>query len=186
MYPNRPAALEYLAQQHAAIEEYLRELELSAQQLQTSVESEVERSQHFLDRLQEIGSLHFMDEEGSLFPRLRPKLTHDAEAHLEVLEEQHREAWHALDMLRGWLTDLRTVPQGLQLSVLGEYLRTLDSFIDGTRHHMDVEQSSFYRLAARLLTPLEWAEVEAEIGRRNTHCGCEPILTRVSAAVACP
>jgi iron-sulfur cluster repair protein YtfE (RIC family) len=185
MYPNKPAALEYLAQQHAAIEEYLRELEGSAQQLQTSVDSEVERSLHCLDRLQEITLLHFMDEEESLFPRLRPKLTRDAEAHLDVLEEQHRESWHALDMLRGWLTDLRTAPEGLQRSMISEYLRTLDTFIDGSRHHMDVEQSSFYRVAARLLSPPEWAEVEAQISRRNTHYGCEPVVTRLSAAVGC-
>lgn len=125
--------------------------------------------------------LHMLDEEESLFPRLRSLGTPEAEAALEAvaaLEADHREAELAhteIDALgRRWLEE-GVLPKGAADRLIEKIVSLRETY----RRHIDVEDNRIFPLAGRLLANDVLETVGREMaGRRGLDFDRLPAASR--------
>jgi hemerythrin-like domain-containing protein len=123
---------------------------------------------YYLDAFSE--KLHNPKESTYLFARLRSR-THDADALIERLEQEHaqsarigRELEHALARLEAGVSD------GLRL--FGE---AADKLLAEAWQHMATEEKELLPLALRYLTAEDWAEIADAFGENgDPRFGTEP------------
>jgi hemerythrin-like domain-containing protein len=112
------------------------------------------------------GALHTMDEEVSLFPRLRPRLTGDELAHLDRLGQQHREMESVFSELKDVVEEIAASPQ--QAIPLETRYRELVARLNGLyRPHIQFEDDVLMQLARRILGQGELAKISEEMRTRR-------------------
>lgn len=113
------------------------------------------------------GPLHNADEECSLFPRLRGRVSATVTATIARLEAEHREA-EGLQRRIGQLFQHWIAEFGLDRSEeqeLGEATERLESFYD---EHIRIEEATVFAAAETILNREEQAEIGREFsGRRR-------------------
>lgn len=158
---------------HRRIEQRLATLVKAAGHLEGDREGAMEaiaKSIHFLDTN---GVMHTEDEEESLFPRLRPKLSAEELEFVAALEAQHEEAEAVFGELKAAVAAL----DGSEAAAAGyeECARRLQALYLA---HIHDEDTKLTPLARRSLTDAETAEMTGEMrGRRGlvrTDSGCVP------------
>jgi hemerythrin-like domain-containing protein len=117
--------------------------------------------------LESNGALHTMDEEASLFPRLRPRLTGEQAAHLDRLEEQHLEVELVLSELKGVVAELAATSQPAA-PVESRYRELVARLAALYRPHIQFEDEVLMRLASRVLTASDLQDISGEMRVRRT------------------
>ena len=153
--------IEHLMACHRRIEQRLDTLVNAADYVKEELPAAVaaiERSFHFLDTS---GVLHTKDEESSLFPRLRPRLSPAELEFVDSLEQQHREADSIYEELRQLAAGL-SPDTALRYRACAEKLRAL------YLAHIRSEDEILTELARRALDPSEIEQIAAEMRTRRT------------------
>lgn len=158
--------IEHLMACHRRIEQRLDTLVNAAFHVENDRPAALEaiaKSLHFLDTS---GVLHTEDEESSLFPRLRPKLSVAEIAFIDSLESQHDEAEALCARLKQLASDLT---QAIEPSpLLGRYRDCAERLRDLYRKHIRVEDELLTALAKRSLEEGELMEISREMRERRT------------------
>lgn len=120
-----------------------------------------------LTYFREAAPLHTLDEEDSLFPRLRQ--TRSGQRVLlcvERLEDEHQKAdlWHTEveELGMQWLQEGSLLSE--QRARLNRRLEQLHDLYD---HHIKVEDEKLFPLAAKVLTPEQLVEIGQEMKQRR-------------------
>jgi hemerythrin-like domain-containing protein len=154
--------VEHLMACHRRIEQRLDTLVISADHMgddRGAAMAAIRRSFEFLDTS---GVLHTEDEETSVFPRLRPKLSDAEIAFIDSLEAQHAEADTVYQEVKRLSGQLENVPDAVQrYRVYAERLRSL------YRDHIRAEDENLMGLAARVLSESEAGEIAREMRERR-------------------
>ena len=155
--------IEHLKACHRRIEQRLDTLVNAADHLESdrgSAIAAIRRSFEFLDTS---GALHTEDEEASVFPRLRPKLSAAEIAFIDSLEAQHVEAETIYQELKRLAAELENATDAV--SRYRECARTLRSLY---RDHIRAEDDTLVGLAARSLSSSETSEITQEMRSRRS------------------
>ena len=157
---------------HRRLERFLNALIAISEETQGSKLSDVQ-SQHFeaaLRYFREAAPKHTLDEEESLFPRLRSKDREEVYAAFVLLDRLHADHEEAeikhrmVDELgRAWLADGQLAPGSSWrlVSLLRELRTTYEK-------HIDVEDNELFPLAAKVLDRSELETIAREMaGRRG-------------------
>lgn len=153
--------LEHLTACHRRIEQRLDTLVKAADHFATDrgqALAAIARSIEFMDSN---GVLHTRDEEESLFPRLRPKLTPDETAFVDQLESQHQEAETIFAELKQ-IVDQR-VPDN-RIENYRDCAHRLNSLY---RAHIQVEDEILAALARRSLSAADLQQISHEMRSRR-------------------
>jgi hemerythrin-like domain-containing protein len=158
--------LEHLTACHRRIEDRLATLERAADHLRDAPEAALEAIRKSILFLDSSGALHTMDEEVSLFPRLRTRLTPEEVAHLDRLEQQHREVESVFAELEDVVAEIAASPQ--QAIPLETRYREIVTRLSGLyRPHIQFEDEVLMRLARRLLDQGELENISREMRARR-------------------
>jgi iron-sulfur cluster repair protein YtfE (RIC family) len=109
--PIKEGPIEHLFACHRRLEDRLAILERAGGHLESAPGEALTAITNSLRFMDTSGVLHTVDEEQSVFPRLRCHLTQEELAYLDELESQHREADRVYESLKGVvaaLTESRT------------------------------------------------------------------------------
>ncbi|HLA12659.1 MAG TPA: hemerythrin domain-containing protein [Pyrinomonadaceae bacterium] len=156
---------------HRRIERFLNALLKIAEEAngETMAREQSSAFEVALRYFREAAPLHTLDEEDSLFPRLRDKHKEDSNAALAVLgglHDDHKSAdaiHRSVDELgREWLMDGELAPEKTQL--LMGLLRQLS---ETYRRHIAIEDSELFPLAAKMLNATELSAIAAEMASRR-------------------
>jgi hemerythrin-like domain-containing protein len=159
--------LEHLSACHRRIEDRLATLGRAADHWRHSPGEALEAIRKSLQFLDSNGALHTLDEEESLFPRLRPRLTVEEEAHLDRLEQQHHEVESVLTELKGVVAELAASP--LSATPLEpRYRELVTRLADLYRPHIQFEDEVLMRLAGRVLNQGDLMDISREMRARRT------------------
>ena len=158
--------IEHLAACHRRIEQRLETLERAAAALDTQRDEALQAIRNAFAFLDSNGVLHTRDEEESLFPRLRGKLTVEQEALLTSLESDHQLAHHLDSSLRLIVDQLAS--SAAPAPALTRELHDLTArFCALYRRHIAVEDSQLAAVSRALLTPAELTAISAEMRHRR-------------------
>ena len=158
--------IEHLMACHRRIEQRLDTLVNAAFHLENDRPAALEAIANSLHFLETSGGLHTEDEESSLFPRLRPKLSVSEIAFIDSLESQHDEAEAIYAKLKQLASDLTQAIEASHL-VLGGYLDCAEQLRDLYRKHIRIEDELFAALAKRSLNEWELLEISREMRERR-------------------
>ncbi|HYM09918.1 MAG TPA: hemerythrin domain-containing protein [Bryobacterales bacterium] len=160
---DRP--LDHLLACHRRIEERLEILERAAFHLESRRAEALEAMEGCLRFFDSNGVRHTADEEESLFPRLRQRLTAEQLAYLDQLERQHREA----DRLHA---ELRLVFAELSAEAAGAPLAARVQAVANDlgrlyRSHIASEDQTFLPLARQVLSWEQLRQLSNEMKSRR-------------------
>ena len=158
--------VEHLIACHRRIEERLDTLARAADHLETDRVSALAAIAKSLEFLDSSGGLHTQDEERSLFPRLRPRLTADQIGFLALLEAQHGDADAILSRLKE-LVGEAAHEDPVTGALAGQYRECAEDLRRVYRGHIRSEDEIVTALAKRLLTAPELAEISREMRARR-------------------
>jgi hemerythrin-like domain-containing protein len=149
--------IEHLLACHRRIEQRLETLVKAADHVAENREealAAISRSLQFLDTS---GELHTEDEEASLFPRLRPKLSAVEIAFVDSLEAQHTQAEAIYSRLKGLVGGQE----------IGRYRECAEELRALYREHIRAEDEVLMALARRSLDEAEISEISGEMQARR-------------------
>jgi iron-sulfur cluster repair protein YtfE (RIC family) len=158
--------IEHLMACHRRIEQRLETLVNAAGHLEyhrAEALNAIRRSLEFLDTS---GALHTQDEEASLFPRLRPKLSDSEAAFVDSLEAQHVEAATVFADLKQLAAALNT-PSGSIADPIASYSDCARRLRLLYRDHILAEDQILTALAKRSLGESEISEISREMRARR-------------------
>lgn len=152
--------LEHLVACHGRIEERLATLERAGACLESRTAEALEAIQSCLRYFDTSGALHTADEEESVFPRLRARLSPTERAEIEMLEMQHRDAEQLYTALK----------QAVARADAAQYRAAVERFAALYRAHIAFENRELIRVARRDLRPADLAAITREMkSRRGLH-----------------
>jgi hemerythrin-like domain-containing protein len=151
--------VDHLMACHRRIEQRLDTLVSAADHLSIDRDRALQAIASSLRFLDSNGVMHTEDEESSLFPRLRPKLSAEEQAFVGALERQHSEA----EAIYGELK--RMIAQGIPDA--GSYRDCALRLRALYRDHIRSEDEILTPIARRLLTDAETAEMSSEMRARR-------------------
>jgi hemerythrin-like domain-containing protein len=157
---NEP--IEHLMACHRRIEQRLETLVRAADHLAANRDQALAAISASLQFLDSSGVLHTRDEEDSLFPRLRPRLSAGELAFVDSLEAQHAEA----DSIYGELKTLAGQPAG-QFDV-DRYRACAERLRSIYRDHISAEDENLTKIARRLLSDQELLQISQEMRARRS------------------
>ncbi|MBN8729847.1 MAG: hemerythrin domain-containing protein [Acidobacteria bacterium] len=158
--------IEHLAACHRRIEQRLETLERAAAALDTQRDEALAAIRNAFAFLDSNGVLHTQDEEESLFPRLRGKLTVEQQSMVASLESDHQLAHHLDSRLRLLVEQIASAPT--PAPALSAELRDLTArFCALYRRHIAVEDSQLAAVSRALLNAAELAAIGAEMRQRR-------------------
>jgi len=131
------------------VEQVIAEMERDHKVEAAFLGSVLDYFEHFMD------GCHHRKEDEHLFPVLRQRAP-SAAALLDRLQAEHRNAPQNLAALRGQLAD--TVAGHGRIDSLAEAFRR---YIDDQKAHIKHEERDIYGLASDVLTPADWAGIDA-------------------------
>ena len=156
--------IEHLMACHRRIEDRLTSLERAACLLRESPDAAAHAIHAAIGFLDSNGVMHTADEELSLFPRLRPRLSETERAYVDSLEHQHREAELVYEELKAIVARLAQVSDED-----AQALRELAGRLRGLYlKHIRSEDAILTALARRSLDPHDLTAIATEMkGRRR-------------------
>lgn len=158
--------IEHLSACHRRIEQRLDTLERAAAAFDTQPHEALQAIRNAFAFLDSNGVLHTQDEEESLFPRLRGRLTVEQQSMLAGLESDHKLAAHLESSLRVIVDQLAA--SSTPPPALGLELRDLTArFCALYRRHIAVEDAQLAAVSRALLSPAELAAIAGEMRRRR-------------------
>jgi hemerythrin-like domain-containing protein len=162
--PVTEGPIEHLLACHRRIEDRLAILERAGQHLEDRPEESLLAISNSLRFLDTSGVLHTVDEEESVFPRLRGCLAADEITYLDTLESQHREVdvvYASLKQIVNQLQQQRTPER------LASYRELVAKLTAAYRAHIASEDSVLMDMARRTLTPSQLSEIKTEMRARR-------------------
>jgi hemerythrin-like domain-containing protein len=160
--------IEHLMACHRRIEQRLETLILAAGHIRNNQAAAMDAIRNALEFLDTSGALHTEDEEISLFPRLREKLSIPELAFVHSLEEQHIQAGTNYAELKELALALDR-SAGHSAESIGAYLDCATRLRALYRDHIRAEDEVLTALARRSLSELEISEISSEMSvRRKT------------------
>lgn len=165
--------LEHLVACHRRIEQRLGTLVKAADYFEKDRAAAFAAIRASFDFLDSNGVLHTEDEEHSLFPRLRPKLAGDSEAHardlelVAALEAEHDGAEAVLEEVKGLAAQLEAGATSPPAELIERYRAAAQQLKALYDAHIKVEDTVLMPLAGRLLEPAEVAEISSEMRQRR-------------------
>ncbi len=154
--------IEHLMACHRRIEQRLDTLVNAADHLdrdKLAATSAIAASFHFLDTS---GLLHTRDEEDSLFPRLRPKLSAPELEFVDLLEAQHEQAEAIYAELKGLQHRIAESPDDLL-----RYRDCAERLRDFYQSHIRSEDNILTAISKRLLSDEDLADISTEMRVRR-------------------
>lgn len=168
------APIEHLMACHRRIEQRLETLVKAASHLETDRTSALAAIAHSLHFLDSSGGLHTEDEENSLFPRLRKKLSSDRIAYLDSLEAQHSEAESILYRLKELVSAARR-QDPIPGDLIEHYRNAAEALSSLYGAHIRSEDEVLVALARQFLDSPDLSEITREMRERRA----EPIAPTV-------
>lgn len=158
--------VEHLVACHRRIEDRLATLERASGHLSVRRNEALEAIRKSIAFLNSSGAQHTMDEEASVFPRLRPSLSPEDLHYLDSLEGQHREAESVFAQLKEVVEQMTVAPEAsaaldLRYSELAARLASL------YRPHIQSEDEILTRLARQKLSPDDLRAISVEMRERR-------------------
>lgn len=147
---------------HRRIEERLATLERAGTALGERREEALAAIRSAFAFLDSSGAVHTRDEEDSLFPRLRGRMTEQESAMVEELEEDHLEAERRYRHLQSIVHRLES---GEEASA--EYAHEAAALGSLHRKHIEAEDTKLAEIARRELTGEQLAAIADEMKRRR-------------------
>ncbi len=158
--------IEHLMACHRRIEQRLETLINASGHIGKDRAEALEAIRKSLEFLDTSGALHTQDEEASLFPRLRPKLSSSEIAFVDSLETQHVEARAVYANLKR-LAEMMDNPDGPTADAIASYRDCADRLRALYREHIRAEDEVLTALAKRYLGGLEISEISREMRARR-------------------
>ena len=151
---------------HRRIEDRLDTLVRAADYLQSDRDSALAAIAKSLQFLESSGVQHTKDEEESVFPRLRQRVSVDQAAYLDSLEHDHEHAESILASLKLLVQEAaRQSPVAPQL--IDQYRACAEDLRSLYRRHIRSEDEVLTALAKQNLTEKEIAEISDEMRARR-------------------
>jgi hemerythrin-like domain-containing protein len=160
---DRP--LDHLLACHRRIEERLEILERAAAHLESRPMEALEALAACLRFFDSNGVRHTADEEESLFPRLRDRLTAEQLAYLDQLEQQHRKADRLYSELNLLVRELLGGPADAGLAE--RFRAVVIDLAQLYRSHIASEDQTFLPLARGVLSADQLREISREMKSRR-------------------
>jgi hemerythrin-like domain-containing protein len=160
--PEQP--LDHLTACHRRIENRLAVLERAGEHFQDRPTEALEAIESSLRFFAISGRLHTEDEESSLFPRMRDRVSPDDVKYLDLLEEQHR----VVDLL--WAELLSIVDQlrhQITVDRIAWYRTLVKELLARYTEHIESEDTVLSDIARRTLDATDLAEIGAEMRARR-------------------
>jgi iron-sulfur cluster repair protein YtfE (RIC family) len=158
--------VEHLMACHRRIEQRLDTLVYAVSHLasdRTAALGAISASLLFLDTS---GVLHTEDEEESLFPRLRPKLSVAETDFIDSLEAEHGEAERIYSELKDLASQI-TVPEACSAILIDRYRACAERLRTLYRAHIGTEDRILTAIANRCLDDSELSEISREMRERR-------------------
>jgi hemerythrin-like domain-containing protein len=156
--------LEHLNACHRRIEHRLDVLQRAADLLPDRAEEALQAISNSLRFMDISGVLHTVDEEESLFPRLRQAMTPGEIAYLAELESQHREADSLYAALKEVVARLRSDHSEADITAYREVVSRLRAVYLA---HIASEDQTLIALAGRVLTADQLSAIQSEMRSRR-------------------
>lgn len=156
--------LEHLVACHDRILERLRTLERAGEALETDPAAALEAIASALRFLETSGKLHTQDEEESVFPRMRARLSQADRLYLDSLEAQHREKEHVYRALFDTVAALRQSPNA---ELVGRYRELAARLASLYRAHIESENTILAALGRNCLEEAELHAIHEEMKARR-------------------
>jgi hemerythrin-like domain-containing protein len=156
--------IDHLQACHRRIENRLEVLERAGQHLEDRFEESLLAIFNSLRFMDTSGVRHTVDEEESLFPRLRNSLSEEQIQYLDQLESQHREVDAVYDSLKEGVAQLQQAANHDRIAI---YRELVGKFTAAYRAHIASEDSILMELARSVLTADELAAIQAEMRARR-------------------
>lgn len=153
--------LDHLKACHRRIEMRLAALERAAAHLDSAPEAAREAAASCFRFFDTNGVLHTQDEEESLFPRLRSRLSREELDFVEKLEREHQQAEDYYRQLKPAIA-AGDAPRSRELA---------GKLCEIYRSHIAAEDTTLIAVAARALSEAELAEISREMKRRRGFAG---------------
>ncbi len=160
------APIEHLLACHRRIEQRLDTLIRVGDHLRTNRAAALKAIRNSLDFLDTSGELHTEDEEESLFPRLREKLSAAELTFVESLETDHTKAAIIYAELKSIALTLGAAAEP-SAECIEKYLDLANRLRTLYGNHIHAEDEVFMAFAARYLNALDIAEISAEMRTRR-------------------
>lgn len=156
--------IEHLIACHRGIEERLDTLVNAADHLTGDRAAALEAIRKSLHFLETNGAFHTADEEDSLFPRLRPKLTPEELTFVESLQLQHTEADDIYKVLKNAAAAVAGEPSADAIHQFADAANRLRAIY---QRHIEFEDQVLMALARRRLAPEEIQQISEEMRARR-------------------
>lgn len=156
------APLEHLMACHRRIEARLATLQRAGEALREGREEALAAVHSAFAFMETSGAMHTRDEEESVFPRLRERLTAEETAMVEELEADHAEADRRYARL---VSVVERYEAGEEVS--GEYRKAAGALCGLVRRHIEVEDARLLDVARRELSGEQLAMIAAEMKQRR-------------------
>jgi hemerythrin-like domain-containing protein len=158
--------VEHLTACHRRIEQRLDTLMAAAGHLENDRERALEAIAKSIRFLDSSGVTHTEDEEASLFPRLRPKLSPDEMQFIDSLEQQHEQADAIYSELKELVKQAGAQPKAA-VDLVNRYRDCAGRLASLYREHIRTEDEILTRLAKRSLTDSDLTAISAEMKARR-------------------
>ena len=162
--PIAEGPIEHLLACHRRIENRLDILERAGQHLEDQPNESLLAISNSLRFMDTSGVLHTVDEEESLFPRLRSSLTPEEVAYLDGLESQHRDVDAVYASLKETVFHLQ---QERTPELIDMYRKCVAKLTAAYRTHIASEDSILVEMGRRILSPAELAAIHNEMRARR-------------------
>jgi hemerythrin-like domain-containing protein len=162
--PVAEGPLEHLLACHRRIENRLATLERAGEHLEDRTGESLIAISNSLRFMDTSGVLHTVDEEQSVFPRLRSSLSPEEIAYLDGLESQHRQVDEVYTSLK------QTIEQLHQESTperIARYRELVAKLTTAYRAHIASEDSILMEMGRRILTADELSAIHKEMRSRR-------------------
>ncbi len=166
------APLEHLMACHRRIEERLETLERAGPHLAVDPTASLAVIHKSMGFLETSGVLHTRDEEESVFPRLRPRLTEVQLRYLDTLENEHRaveDVYGQLQQTVAAMDGMAAIPDDLQAA----YKNVVQRMARMYRSHIESEDELLMRLARSCFDADQLTAISQEMAGRR-----QPALSR--------
>lgn len=160
--------LEHLMACHRRIEQRLDTLIHAAGHLVKDQDVAFEAIRSSMEFLETSGVLHTQDEEVSLFPRLREKLSASERTFVDTLEKQHEEAEIIYSELKQLARKIEVAGEPTGDSI-GRYLDCAKRLRVLYGDHIRAEDEILTALARRSLNEFEISEISSEMRARRAN-----------------
>ena len=156
--------LEHLSACHRRIEHRLDVLQRASDLLAERAEEALHAIANSLRFMDTSGVLHTVDEEESLFPRLRQAMSASEMEYLEGLESQHREAESLYESLKETVARLQFDRSQADIQRYRDLVSRLNAVY---RAHIASEDDTLITLAERVLSGDQLSMIQSEMRSRR-------------------